>query len=250
MKPTYRTLVISLMPLLVSAVTAAESDTTVAAAETTPATQASRAPDPESKNRSISWRASEILGTNVKNTKDETVGEIEDLIVEWKSSEVVAVVISTGGFLGVADTLSSVALSQLKYDPVAKVFHTSLTKADFEKQPRFKSDAWPDLNDAAVLSRWREMRDPTSGGVTAPESTPMDQGTDESDVKLTKDIRSSVMDAELSYDAKNIKIITNGGRVVLRGEVQNEQEHQAVLNIAQKHANAMKITDEIKVKSK
>ncbi len=260
MKPNYGTLVISLIPLL-SSFAAAEHGS--AAANTTAATELSRTPDPESKNRSISWRASEILGTNVKNGTDETVGEIEDLVVDWKSSKVVAVVISTGGFLGIADTLSSVSLSQLKYDSAAKVFRTSLSKEDFKKQPQFKSDAWPDLNDPAMFSKWRAMRDSVGGDVSAPDNTaqnekdmkdrtptPMDQGSSESDLKLTKSIRTEVTDTDLSFNAKNVKIISKDGQVVLRGVVESEKEHEAILKIANTHAGSSNVTDDLKVNTK
>lgn len=228
--------------------------------ETTEVNTATVAAD--SKSHAPSWRASKIIGTNVKNAQDETVGEVEDLIVDWKSGEIVAVVVSTGGFLGIADSLNTVSVSALKYDSEHKMFRTSMSKADLEKEPRFTSKTWPDYDKDEGTRNWRATRDNerVEGKKTSPDNTeqnekdrsgdtktPLDQGNSEIDVKLTKDIRSSVVDADLSFNAKNIKIVTQGGHVTLRGVVESAAEHQAVLKIAHKHADASKVTDQLKV---
>ena len=137
MKPIQRTLVLSLFPILTAISTAADS-----AAETI--TPVNTSTDSEAKT-SNSWRASSIIGTNIKTAGGETVGEIKDLYIDLKTQEVVSVIVSSGGFLGLADTLSSVPVSTLRYDNQAKVFKISLSKAQLEKQPQFKSGAWPNL---------------------------------------------------------------------------------------------------------
>lgn len=64
--------------------------------------------------------------------------------------------------------------------------------------------------------------------------TPMDQSNDPDDVKVTRDIRKAlVADDALSMTAKNIKIITVHGKVVLRGPVANVQEKTKIAKTAQ-----------------
>jgi hyperosmotically inducible protein len=59
--------------------------------------------------------------------------------------------------------------------------------------------------------------------------TPMDQGSSESDRKITRDIRQAVMsDSSLSFTAKNVKIITLDGKVTLRGSVKSAAERTAI----------------------
>jgi len=57
----------------------------------------------------------------------------------------------------------------------------------------------------------------------------MDQGSSESDRKITRDIRQAVMsDSSLSFTAKNVKIITRDGKVTLRGSVKSAAERTAI----------------------
>lgn len=51
-------------------------------------------------------------------------------------------------------------------------------------------------------------------------------------------------------DAQNVKIISNNSHVTLRGVVESEDEHQAVLKLAKAHADPAKITDDLKVNKK
>jgi len=65
-------------------------------------------------------RASTLIGANVTNMANETVGEINELILD-KDGKVVAVVVGVGGFLGIGER--EVALDykslNIKYDPSA-----------------------------------------------------------------------------------------------------------------------------------
>jgi osmotically-inducible protein OsmY len=217
----------------------------------------------DARTETTPWRASDIIGTNVKNAQDETIGEVKDLVVELDSEEVIAVVVSTGGFLGIGENLSPVPLSALRYDSAEKVFRTSMTREELEKEPRFTSRNWPgfdkqrarpdrdhaDVNpdrnvaDADNTARNKQDRDENS-------VTPLDQGNSESDLKMTRNIRSSIMDSDLSFNAKNIKIVTKNGHVTLRGVVQSHKEHEAVLRLVRNHADNSIITDQLTVNNK
>jgi sporulation protein YlmC with PRC-barrel domain len=53
-------------------------------------------------------KASDIIGMTVKNYQDEKLGKVEDLAVDVESGRIVQVILSTGGFIGIGDTLSAV----------------------------------------------------------------------------------------------------------------------------------------------
>lgn len=80
--------------------------------------------------------------------------------------------------------------------------------------------------------------------------TPGDQakGSD-ADVKITQEIRKAVVaDDSLSTNAHNVKIITLGGVVTLRGPVASQAEKTKVASIAAQHAGGpTKVTNEIEV---
>lgn len=246
MKTIQRTLLISIVPFLAPLSVSAE-----------PERISSNLTDSKSDQRlNNAWRASEVIGINVKNANDETIGEVKDLAVDLKSGEILAVVISSGGFLGIADTLSSVPCSALRYDSATKSFKTKLTKEQLQKAPQHKSNENPDYSDTAVRTRLREYsksieadntarNEPDAKGETV---TPPDQGTSDADMKMTKDIRAAIVSSDLSFNAKNIKIITRDGHVTLRGVVDNSAEHAAVIKLVGKHVNASHITDSLKEK--
>lgn len=78
--------------------------------------------------------------------------------------------------------------------------------------------------------------------------TPMDQGESESDRELTARIRKSVVsDDQLSFRAKNVKIITRDGRVTLRGPVKSEQERASIERIAREIAGSTRVTNELEI---
>src|SRR5476651_2592461 len=66
------------------------------------------------------WRASKIVGLNVYNDNNESLGSINDLLTD-KSGNIKATVISVGGFLGVGTRLVAVAFDKIKFvnEPIA-----------------------------------------------------------------------------------------------------------------------------------
>jgi len=79
--------------------------------------------------------------------------------------------------------------------------------------------------------------------------TPMDQGNNETDLKITQQIRKAVMgDKALSFTAKNVKIITVGGKVTLRGPVKSAQERTAIEDAARQVAGVTQVDNQIEVK--
>src|SRR6185436_19689483 len=66
------------------------------------------------------WRASKLVGLNVYNDSNESLGSINDLLTD-KSGDIKGVVIGVGGFLGVGEHLVAVPLDKVKFveDPIA-----------------------------------------------------------------------------------------------------------------------------------
>lgn len=87
-------------------------------------------------------------------------------------------------------------------------------------------------------------RDRHGGALTA-----MDQGNSGSETKITAAIRKGLMgDKTLSFTAKNVKVITVGTKVTLRGPVKSEQERASIEAIAKQTAGVSEVDDQLEVK--
>src|ERR1700692_4857678 len=66
------------------------------------------------------WRASKVVGVSVYNDNNESLGSINDLLMD-NSGNIKAVVIGVGGFLGVGEHLVAIPLDKIKFvdQPVA-----------------------------------------------------------------------------------------------------------------------------------
>lgn len=82
------------------------------------------------------------------------------------------------------------------------------------------------------------------------DKTPIDQNENKSDINITAAIRKQVVDTEMSVDAQNVKIITQNGRVTLRGPVETEQEKQRIDDMAKSVAGADKVDNQLEVTNK
>jgi osmotically-inducible protein OsmY len=90
----------------------------------------------------------------------------------------------------------------------------------------------------------RNVRDRNEGAVT-----PLDQGNNENDLRITQLIRKSITDdAGLSFDARNIKIITLDSIVTLRGPVESDAEKAVIAERAQRVEGVARVDNQLDVK--
>jgi hyperosmotically inducible periplasmic protein len=96
---------------------------------------------------------------------------------------------------------------------------------------------------AAPDNTKRNERDKNSGTLT-----PGDQHENSSDLKITQRIRQAVMaDGSLSFTAKNVKIITQNGRVTLRGPVRSPEERASIEAAARNVAGANNVDSQLEI---
>lgn len=74
------------------------------------------------------------------------------------------------------------------------------------------------------------------------------QSNSKADLKMTRLIRHDLMESStLSTYAKNVKVITQGGRVTLRGPVRSQEEKTAIEVIAKKHAGETMVDNQLEI---
>lgn len=99
---------------------------------------------------------------------------------------------------------------------------------------------------------------PPSVGVTSnsdmaadgsdPKVSPMDQSESEGDVKLTQEVRKSIISKDaLSFSAKNVTVVTRGGNVTLRGTVPSAREKNLLIETAKSCAGVLHVVDQLEV---
>ena len=117
------------------------------------------------------------------------------------------------------------------------------------------------LTASTLLGLWLGAGPQVCAQQSAPDNTKTNQGDankgattadqqkiNAADRSITKEIRSSIMkDKSLSTYAHNIKIITQDGKVTLKGPVRSEDEKAAIESKAVAIAGANNVTDQLEV---
>jgi sporulation protein YlmC with PRC-barrel domain len=89
----------------------------------------------------------EIMGSKVVNLKGETLGKIEDLVVDIDTGRIVYAVLKSGGFLGVGDKLFPVPWKSLAALPSEGIFFLNQSKEQMGKAPAFDKNNLPNMAD-------------------------------------------------------------------------------------------------------
>jgi osmotically-inducible protein OsmY/sporulation protein YlmC with PRC-barrel domain len=235
-------------------------------------------------------KASKLMGTSVKNLQDEKLGKVDNILFDLSSGRIVAVVVSSGGFLGLGDELSAVPPTALRFNTERDILQLNASKEQLSNAPHFKANQWPDFGQPSYADgvyrayqvepyfttnvtteaddTARNVRDrndravTTTNASTEPDNTarnvrdrndrtltPLDQGNSKADVDTTAQIRKEIIAAkDMSVNARNVKIITNNGRVTLRGPVNTAEEKRLIGEIAARIARSENVDNQLEVK--
>jgi hyperosmotically inducible periplasmic protein len=231
-------------------------------------------------------KASKLMGTPVKNLQGEKLGKVENILVDLASGRVLAIILSSGGFLGMGDELSAVPPTALRFTPDRGTLQLDASKDLLSTAPHFNANQWPDFGQpsyaggvyhayrvepyfttnvtAALDNGTHNVSDRNDGtlATTAPDNTarnvrdrsnsaltPLDQGNGKADMATTAQIRKGIIaDKSMSVNAKNVKIITNQGQVTLRGPVNTAEEKRLIGDIAINIARVENVDNQLEVK--
>lgn len=230
-------------------------------------------------------KASKVIGTSVKNRQDEKLGTINNLMVDLASGRIIAVIVSSGGFLGLRDELSAIPPTALHFTPTRDALQLDASKELLSAAPHFKSNQWPDFNqpsyaggvyrsynvapyfvndatsEADNTRRNLQSEDDSLPGSALPDNTrrnvrdrdernltPLDQGNSKADVATTAQIRKEIIAGKnMSVNARNVKIITKDGQITLRGPVNTTEEKMQIGEIADRSTHSGKVDNQLEV---
>ncbi len=119
-------------------------------------------------------KASDVIGTEVRNYQNEKLGKVDELAVDLESGRIVNVIVSTGGFLGVGDTLVAVPPGALHGDKPNRVIHLDADKAKLKGAPKFDATKWDECCDSNRVSEVYRYygQEPNFTGTREVRSTP------------------------------------------------------------------------------
>lgn len=95
-------------------------------------------------HRPTALSATTLIGDDVRNLEGESLGEIEDIMIDVEAGRIAYAVLSFGGFLGIGDKLFAVPWSTMTLDIDEKAFILDIDKEMLEDAPGFDKDDWPE----------------------------------------------------------------------------------------------------------
>jgi sporulation protein YlmC with PRC-barrel domain len=100
------------------------------------------------------FRASKLIGVDVKNNAGDTIGEVDDLILS-SGDQMLQAILSVGGFLGIGERHVAVPYKALQVTRVNndnQIFYQA-TKAELEGMPKFSYDASEKMAQSVRVSK-------------------------------------------------------------------------------------------------
>ena len=106
------------------------------------------------KSMQLVSRASKIIGTQVKNSNEDSLGKIKELVLDPESGQVVYAVVSFGGLLGVGDKLFALPWKALHWTRDKEYYVLDVDKTTLKKAPGFDKKHWPDSS-----NKWDQLNE-------------------------------------------------------------------------------------------
>ncbi len=110
-------------------------------------------------------RVSQLIGKDVRNAKNEDLGDIQDLVIDMDTGRVQYAVLSFGGVLGMGDKLFAYPLKAFRPAADKDELVLSVEQAQLKNAEGFEKTRWPNWNDMDVrgrVDRWFDKQAPVT----------------------------------------------------------------------------------------
>ncbi|HEV7801284.1 MAG TPA: PRC-barrel domain-containing protein [Burkholderiales bacterium] len=91
--------------------------------------------------------ASSLEGETVQNHQGETLGEIEEIMLDVRGGRIAYAVLAVGGFLGMGEKYFAIPWRALTLDTDRKCFLLDVDKDRLKNAPGFDKEHWPSMAD-------------------------------------------------------------------------------------------------------
>lgn len=116
-------------------------------------------------------KASTFIGSAVVNPQGESLGKLDDLVIDPATGSITYAVLSRGSVLGLGGKLFAVAWDALKLQPDGKTFVLNISQETLDNTPGFDKNNWPKRPDPVLSAAVRG-----TGAGTMPSPTPPSMG--------------------------------------------------------------------------
>lgn len=91
--------------------------------------------------------ASTLIGAQVRNPQDESLGDLKDVMVDSVSGKIAYGVLTFGGVLGVGNKLFAIPWDAFRVDPEKERLVLDVSRERLKDAPGFDSNHWPNFAD-------------------------------------------------------------------------------------------------------
>ncbi len=100
-------------------------------------------------------RASDVIGLSIRNMQDESLGNVEDVILDAKTGNIRYLLVGEGGFLGIGEDWVAIPWKKLKVGPDFDSAYLNMSQEAFKKAPKVTDR---DLREGDP-ARWMQSND-------------------------------------------------------------------------------------------
>lgn len=102
-------------------------------------------------------RASDLIGMDIKNSSDDSLGNLNDLIVDRGSGKISHVVVKSGAILGLGGERVAIPYEVFSYDPIDREFSLGMTSDELDNVSEVTPNDWIVLNSGDLESQLRSI---------------------------------------------------------------------------------------------
>jgi sporulation protein YlmC with PRC-barrel domain len=90
-----------------------------------------------------------LTGAEVRNPAGESLGKLEDIMIDLAAGRIAYAVLSFGGLLGIGSKFFILPWSSMTFNQTQNEFILDIPREVLEKGPGFDKNNWPDMGDPA-----------------------------------------------------------------------------------------------------